>query len=69
TFGFGGGQAAEIKGAMYGAASPVIKNYIYGLGGRDMTPERLERMFMDILNVKDKGLDREIEWIDVKGVE
>ncbi len=69
TFGYGGGQAAEIKAAIYAHATPLVKNYIMGLGGRDITPEILERIYMDILNVKEKGLDREIEWIDVKGVE
>jgi len=69
TFGYGGGMAAEIKGALYGSSAPVIKNYIMGLGGRDVTPEVLERLYMDILDVKEKGLDHEIQWIDVLGVE
>jgi pyruvate ferredoxin oxidoreductase alpha subunit len=44
----------EICGAVYGrGVNPLISNYIYGLGGRDMTMEHLENIFSELQeNVK-----------------
>lgn len=44
----------EISGALINnAKSPIMSNYIYGLGGRDVTIEILESVFDDLLaNVK-----------------
>ena len=39
----------EISAAMYQTDSrPIINNYIYGLGGRDMTQENLKEIFKEI---------------------
>ncbi|MDO9537994.1 MAG: pyruvate ferredoxin oxidoreductase [Thermoplasmata archaeon] len=68
TFGHWGPMAQEVRGALYGIADqPVMKNYIIGLGGKDMTPEILEKIFLKTLALKD-GADQEIEWIGVKGL-
>ncbi len=46
----------EISAAMYSSnAKPIISNYIYGLGGRDMTQENLKEIFRDIKRNADEG--------------
>ncbi len=68
TFAHWGPMASEIRGALYNTPDmPLLKNYIMGLGGKDITPEILEKVFMKTLALKDTGLDAEIEWIGVKG--
>jgi pyruvate/2-oxoacid:ferredoxin oxidoreductase alpha subunit len=67
SFGHWGAMASEVRGALYGTKDmPVLKNYIVGLGGKDMTPEIIEKIFLKTLAMKGK-LDQEIEWIGVKG--
>jgi pyruvate/2-oxoacid:ferredoxin oxidoreductase alpha subunit len=68
TFGHWGPIASEMRGALYTMKDrPTVKNYIMGLGGKDITPKVLEKVFLKTLDLKDRGLDTEIEWIDVKG--
>jgi len=46
----------EISGAMYQSDNkPIINNYIYGLGGRDMTQNDLKEIFRDIKKNADAG--------------
>jgi pyruvate/2-oxoacid:ferredoxin oxidoreductase alpha subunit len=67
SFGHWGAMGSEVRGALYGTKDmPVLKNYIVGLGGKDMTPEVIEKIFLKTLAMKGK-LDHEIEWIGVKG--
>jgi 2-oxoisovalerate ferredoxin oxidoreductase alpha subunit len=67
TFGYGGPLHGDIKAAMYDLKSPpTIKNYVIGVGGRDITVDVLTKVYHDILKVKDKGLDREVVWVELK---
>jgi pyruvate/2-oxoacid:ferredoxin oxidoreductase alpha subunit len=69
TFAHWGPIASEVRGALYGLSDvPTVKNYIMGLGGKDITPEILENIFMKTLRLKETGLDTEIEWIGVTGL-
>ena len=46
----------EISSAMYQSDNrPVINNYIYGLGGRDMTQKDLKEIYKDIKRNADEG--------------
>ena len=46
----------EVSAAMYQSDTrPVINNYIYGLGGRDMTQENLKEIYRDIKRNADEG--------------
>ena len=46
----------EISGAMYQSDNrPIINNYIYGLGGRDMTQKDIKEIFRDIKKNADSG--------------
>ncbi len=63
TFGATGPAYTEIAAALHGGvARPILRNFIAGLGGRDVTPEAIERMYESLL--KDRG--PEVEWIDLK---
>ncbi len=66
TFGHGGDAAREIKDALYGHRDLILKDYIVGLGGRDLTPKILKNIMLDTLSLQDKGLDKEIEWVDLR---
>ncbi|MFQ5883621.1 MAG: transketolase C-terminal domain-containing protein [Thermoplasmata archaeon] len=67
TFGHGGAFYSEVAGALYNSPTkPALKNYIAGLGGRDITPNTLERLFEDVLNLPENGPVKEIEWVDLK---
>lgn len=66
TFGHGGDAGREIKDALYGHNSPILKDYIVGLGGRDLTPKMLKKVMMDAIELQDKGLDQEVEWVDLR---
>jgi pyruvate ferredoxin oxidoreductase alpha subunit len=47
----GGPVFAEIRAAMYGKTIPIY-NYIYGLGGRDLTPPMVETAYHDLFEGK-----------------
>lgn len=69
TFGAAGAMFTEVKASAYsGQNRPVIKNYIAGLGGRDITPKIIERIFEDIQLVTKRGDEPEVEWVDVAGL-
>jgi len=69
TFGAAGAMYTEVKASAYSCPKrPVMKNYIAGLGGRDITPKILEKIFEDMLVVAKRGAEDEVEWVDVMGV-
>jgi len=69
TFGPGGAMFTEVKASAYsGQKKPVIKDYIAGLGGRDITPKTLEKIFEDIQIATKRGEETEVEWVDVAGL-
>ncbi|MEW5760481.1 MAG: transketolase C-terminal domain-containing protein [Candidatus Thermoplasmatota archaeon] len=67
TFGEGGAFFNETKSAIYRLKErPIVKNYIIGIGGRDITMKEIENIFKDCLRIKEKDLDKEIDWIGLK---
>lgn len=69
AFGPNGAFTTELKGALFGLPDPPrVKNYIAGLGGRDIVPQEIRRMFLDLERVESRGLDREVEWVGVHGL-
>ncbi len=66
TFGHGGDAAREIKDALYSHRDLILKDYIVGLGGRDLTPKILKNIMLDAISLQDKGLDQEVEWVDLR---
>jgi len=57
----GGPVACEVKAAFYEeACRPKMINYIYGLGGRDVTLDHIRQVYDDLQQIArtDKGYDR-----------
>ncbi|OGS46159.1 MAG: pyruvate ferredoxin oxidoreductase [Euryarchaeota archaeon RBG_16_67_27] len=63
TFGAAGAAFTEVAAALYPETHrPALKNFVAGLGGRDLTPKVLEGMFKALL----KGDGPEVDWPDLK---
>jgi pyruvate ferredoxin oxidoreductase alpha subunit len=53
---FGGPVFHEIRSCLYESARrPIVTNYVYGLGGRDIFPEQIEGVYNDLEQIADKG--------------
>ncbi|MEM4071381.1 MAG: pyruvate ferredoxin oxidoreductase [Thermoplasmata archaeon] len=65
TYGHGGALFNEVTSSLYNHKSVIVKNYITGLGGRDITPELIEQMFENMIQIGKSGLDKEIEWVNL----
>lgn len=71
TYGASGAFFTEIRGSI-GAERDVavMKNYIAGLGGRDITPGTIEHVFEDMLSLRSQDrVPQQPEWVGVKGLE
>jgi 2-oxoisovalerate ferredoxin oxidoreductase alpha subunit len=68
SFGQEGILFNEAKGVLYNTdAKPIMKNYIVGLGGRDITVNDVKAIAKNMKEIIQKGkLDREIEWYHLK---
>jgi pyruvate ferredoxin oxidoreductase alpha subunit len=54
--GFGGPVFNEIQSALYQAGRKVpIVNFVYGLGGRDLGPEEVRRVFQNLQKIVETG--------------
>jgi len=67
TFGDGGPFFTEVKSALYNLKDrPTVKNFVVGIGGRDITMKTIEKLFGNLHRIRSTGLDCEKEWIDLK---
>ena len=59
---------SEVKSALYTAGSTAkVLNYVYGLGGRDVTVESLGSVFADLQKVVETGdLGEPYRYLSVK---
>ncbi len=65
--GMGGPLSFEIKTILYDAGlHPYLKNYIAGLGGRDVTVENFTEIAVDIEKCSKEGIKPEYEIINVR---
>lgn len=49
---------------------PLVKNYVYGLGGRDITLDDIETIYQELMGVKQSGVvGKEIVYYGVRGEE
>lgn len=54
--GFGGPLFTEVRSTLYESSwRPIILNYIFGLGGRDVTIENIKEVFYSLQEVAKKG--------------
>jgi pyruvate ferredoxin oxidoreductase alpha subunit len=51
----GGPVMLETKAALYGESTVPMKNYIYGLGGRDITEAHIESVFEELKDLASSG--------------
>lgn len=65
--GHGGPMFNEVRSALYKQdKAPIMKNAIYGLGGRDIFVEDIEKIFMDLKKIQDT--QKVDSWVDYIGV-
>jgi pyruvate ferredoxin oxidoreductase alpha subunit len=65
----GGHLYNDCRSILYDSQSrPFLKNYIYGLGGRDISIEEIEGVFEELLNIQKSGtVDKDIVYYGVRG--
>ncbi|MCD6141036.1 MAG: pyruvate ferredoxin oxidoreductase [Thermococcus sp.] len=68
SFGQEGILFNEAKGVLYNTgAKPIMKNYIVGLGGRDLTVNDVRKIANNMKKIIEKSeLDKEIDWYHLK---
>lgn len=52
----------------YGLQTPIT-NYIFGLGGRDITAPEIEEIYRHVLLVAEHGVDQRVHYVGVRGEE
>ncbi|GAB4182874.1 MAG: 2-ketoisovalerate ferredoxin oxidoreductase subunit alpha [Calditrichia bacterium] len=69
SFGLPGGPLYnDVEAALYhhGVQTPMV-DYIVGLGGRDLSPDQVEKMFEEMESVKSAGkADQEVRWVGLR---
>lgn len=69
TFSTQGGQLfTELRAAFYEAPErPLMRNYIFGLGGRDTTTAEIRKVFEQLKQDQERGsVDRKVTHLDVR---
>jgi pyruvate ferredoxin oxidoreductase alpha subunit len=66
--GFGGPLFGDIRSVLYDSPNrPLIVDYIYGLGGRDVTLEHIHKIFEDLETVKTTGrVENPVSYIGIR---
>jgi pyruvate/2-oxoacid:ferredoxin oxidoreductase alpha subunit len=63
TFGAAGAAATEVAASLYPTGRrPLLRSFVAGVGGRDITPGALEAMFESLL----RGGQDDVEWVGLK---
>jgi pyruvate ferredoxin oxidoreductase alpha subunit len=65
----GGHLYTECRSILYDSDTrPLLKNYIYGLGGRDISIEEIEAVYDELLTIQKSGtVDKNIVYYGVRG--
>jgi pyruvate ferredoxin oxidoreductase alpha subunit len=65
----GGHLYNDCRSVLYdSSARPVLKDYVYGLGGRDISIEEIGSIYDELLAIKQTGkVDRDIVYFGVRG--
>jgi pyruvate ferredoxin oxidoreductase alpha subunit len=65
----GGHLYNECRSVLYDSnARPLLKNYVYGLGGRDISIEDIEDIYMELYAIQKSGkVDKDIVYYGVRG--
>jgi pyruvate ferredoxin oxidoreductase alpha subunit len=63
----GGPMAAELKAALFGAKQyPEVLSMVYGLGGRDITVEDMEKIYADLEDGNFECKDLPYRYVNVR---
>lgn len=67
--GQGGHLFNEVRAILYDAKfHPLLKNYVYGLGGRDISIEELESIYDEMFAIQKSGkVDKDLVYFGVRG--
>lgn len=65
----GGHLFNEARSILYDSDTrPLLKNYVYGLGGRDISIEDLESIYEELFSIQKSGtVDKELVYFGVRG--
>ena len=65
---FGGPLFATIRSALFDVKNDIkVVDYIYGLGGRDIVPPHIEKVFNDLEEIKETGkYDKLVNYLGVR---
>lgn len=65
----GGHLYNEVRSILYDSSTrPLLKNYIYGLGGRDISIEDIEAVYDELFTIQKSGkVDKDIVYYGVRG--
>ena len=65
----GGHLYNDCRSVLYDSnTKPILKNYVYGLGGRDISIEEIESIYEELLAFKKTGkVDKDIAYYGVRG--
>lgn len=63
---FGGPLFTDIRSTMYEQNKPKIVNYVYGLGGRELTPMLVENVFNEIEQYKTNDVKEFVKYLGVR---
>ncbi|MFX1519500.1 MAG: transketolase C-terminal domain-containing protein [Promethearchaeota archaeon] len=67
SFGSTGPAYADTAGALYGRGGPLLKNFIIGLGGKDITVDTFRAMYDKLYTDLSKGeVEERTEWIGIR---
>ncbi|MCK5239383.1 MAG: pyruvate ferredoxin oxidoreductase [Candidatus Thorarchaeota archaeon] len=68
SYGFGGHIAGEIRSVLFNTDHrPIVKDYIGGLGGRDMTVDDIKEVVLDTVKAVENGeIGAEETWHDLR---
>ncbi len=64
----GGPMFLETKAALYaGEERPLMANYVYGLGGRDVNPDTINVVYEDLQKIAETGrVEKEVNYLGVR---
>jgi pyruvate ferredoxin oxidoreductase alpha subunit len=65
----GGHLYNDARSILYDSdVRPLLKNYVYGLGGRDISIEDIESIYGELLGIQKSGkVDRDVVYFGVRG--
>jgi pyruvate ferredoxin oxidoreductase alpha subunit len=64
---FGGAVFSEVRNVLYDLKQrPLMSSYIFGLGGRDSSPQDLKRVFEDLVKIAKTGQVSEVHYLGLR---